>query len=161
MTYMISNKEEFIKKFLPESVKDIDYTQINLDTTDLSLSDILRNINALYPKNSKSRLSIENGDMAIGILCKSDSLYPYHGVFIIICKKDLDVQIISSSYIVLSISEEKITSEESLEELMDSILDFLLNQYSDSMSLLPEFYKKFVYNESELYESDEYLPSDY
>lgn len=158
---MITNKDEFIKKFLPESIKDIDYTQINLDATDLSLSDILRNINSLYPKNSKSRMDIEDGSLAISILCKSDTLYPYKGVFIIICKKNLDVEIASSSYIVFSISEERITTEDDLELLMDDILNYLVTQYSDTMSNLPDFYKKFVYNETELYEDDDYNTSDY
>lgn len=159
---MIKNKEEFIKRFLPETITDIDYTQINLDVTDLSLSDILRNLNKLYPKNSRGRMRIENGELALGVLCKSDSLYPYKGVFIIVCKKELDVEIVSSSYIVFSISETRINTEEGLEQLMDDILGYLVNQYADSMSNLPDFYRKFVYNESELYEDEEdYYTPDY
>ena len=40
---MIENKIDFLKSFLPPSVKDIDYTQINLDITDLSLHLTLTN----------------------------------------------------------------------------------------------------------------------
>ena len=161
---MITSKNEFIKRFLPEGVSDIDYTQINLDVTDLSLSDILRNLNTLYPKNSKNRMRVENGDLIIGVLCRAESLHQYNGVFLMIGNGELNIEIASSSYIILSISEERITSEDKLEILMNDILSFLISQYSDSMGNLPDFYKKFVYNESELYKNnsgDDYHTSDY
>ena len=157
---MIENKIDFLKNFLPQSVKDIDFTQINLDITDLSFSDILRNLNRLYPPNSRNRNAIENGEMALGILCKTDTLEPYNGVFLLVCKQDLDVNILSKNYIVLCISEQRIKTEHSLVELMDDITKFLINNYYDSMKNLPDFYRKYVYNESELYE-DEYVSDDY
>lgn len=157
---MVENKVDFLKSFLPETVKDIDYTQINLDVTDLSLSDILRNLNKLYPPNSKNRNAIESGEMALGVLCKTETLDPYSGVFLIICQKDLDIRIASKNYIVLCISEQRIRTEVSLAELMDDIAGFLIKSYYESMRNLPDFYRKFVYNESELYE-DDYTSSEY
>ena len=85
---MIENKFDFLKAFLPESVKDIDFTQINLDITDLSLTDILRNLNKLYPLNSRNRNAIEMGEMALGVLCKTETIEPYRGIFLLVCKKD-------------------------------------------------------------------------
>lgn len=158
---MIANKEDFIKKYLPESVKSIDMTTVNLDITDLSLTDILRNLNKLYPPNSRSRLAVEGGEKVLGVKCISDSLEPYSGVFLIIGNKDLDVEVVSCDHIVLYISETRIKSETLLETLMLDITDFLIHNYSKSMRNLPDFYKKYVYNEAELYDDDDYVSSDY
>ena len=157
---MIENKEDFLKTFLPDSVNSIDLTQVNPDTTDLSFSDILRNLNKLYPVNSRNRNAIESGEMALGVLCKSEALEPYSGVFLLVCQKDLDVNILSKNYIVLCISESRIKTEDELISLMDDITAFLIKNYYESMRNLPEFYKRFVYNESELYE-DDYTSREY
>ena len=157
---LVTNKKDFLKSFLPETVTDIDYTQINLDITDLSLADILRNLNTLYPVNSRNRMAIENGEMALGVLCRTETLDPYSGVFLLIGQKDLDVNILSCNYIVLSISEYRIRSEAAIASLIDDITNFLISQYSNTMRNLPDFYRKFVYNESELYE-DDYTSLDY
>ncbi len=157
---MIENKVDFLKTFLPPSVKDIDYTQINLDITDLSFSDILRNLNKLYPPNSRNRNAIENGEMALGVLCKTETLEPYSGVFLLVCQKDLEINILSRSYIVLCISEQRIKSEMALMDLMEDITGYLIKNYYEIMRNLPDFYRKFVYNETELYE-DDYSSIDY
>lgn len=157
---MIENKIDFLKTFLPPSVKDIDYTQINLDVTDLSFSDILRNLNKLYPPNSRNRNAIEIGEMALGVLCKTETLDPYSGVFLLVCQKDLEVNILSRNYIVLCISEQRIRTETSLIDLMEDITNFLIKNYYDSMRNLPDFYRKYVYNETELYE-DDYTSTSY
>ena len=152
---MVENKIDFLKTFLPSSIKDIDFTQINLDITDLSFSDILRNLNKLYPPNSRNRNAIENGEMALGVLCKTETLDPYSGVFLIVCQKDLDINILSRNYIVLCISEQRIRTELSLADLMEDITNYLIKNYYESMRNLPDFYRKFVYNESELYDDDD------
>ena len=157
---MIENKIDFLKSFLPPTVKDIDYTQINLDITDLSFSDILRNLNKLYPVNSRNRNAIEEGQMALGVLCKTETIEPYSGVFLLICQKDLDVEILSKNYIVLCISEQRIRSEDDLATLMEDITSYLIKNYYETMRNLPDFYRKFVYNESELYD-DDYASIDY
>ena len=143
---MVENKIDFLKTFLPSSIKDIDFTQINLDITDLSFSDILRNLNKLYPPNSRNRNAIENGEMALGVLCKTETLDPYSGVFLIVCQKDLDINILSRNYIVLCISEQRIRTELSLADLMEDITNYLIKNYYESMRNLPDFYRKFVYN---------------
>ena len=157
---MIENKIDFLKKFLPDTIKDIDYTQINLDITDLSFSDILRNLNKMYPPNSRNRNAIENGDMALGVLCKTETVEPYNGIFLLVCKKDLEINILSRNYIVLCISEHRIRTEEQLENLMDDITKYLIKAHYDTLRNLPDFYRKFIYNESELYD-DDYSSIDY
>lgn len=159
---MGSPKEEFLNSFLPSSIRDLDYTQINLDITDLSLSDVLRNINKLYPQNTRSRMAIEGGEMAVGVMCKTDTIDPYNGVLLLVCGKGVEINITSCEYIVLSISEDRIKTEEGLMDLISDITGFLVTNYSSEMRNLPDFYRKFVYNETELYdEPDEYNTEDY
>lgn len=159
---MSNQKEEFLKSFLPESIRDLDYTQINLDITDLSLSDILRNVNKLYPQNTRNRMAIEGGELAVGIMCKTDTIDPYNGVFLLVCGKNIEINITSCNYIVLSISEDRIKTETALLDLMTDITNYLITNFSNEMSNLPDFYRKFVYNETELYEdSDEYSTEGY
>ena len=73
---MIQSKEEFIKSFLPDEVEKIELTQINMDITDLGLADILRNLNKLYPYNTRSRNAIISGKTVVGVLCRTDTLSP-------------------------------------------------------------------------------------
>lgn len=156
---MIQNKEEFIKNFLPESVENIDITHINLDIADLSLADIFRNLNRLYPKNSRNRIAMEQGELAVGILCKTETLDPYNGLFLIFGKKDMDVNVVSSKYIVFAIDEDRLTSDTKIEVLVDDITNYLIHNFYDDMRILPEFYKKFVYDPDEFcdgYESEPY-----
>ena len=157
---MISNKEEFLKAFLPDTVKEVEYTHINLDTTDLSISDVLRNLNKLYPMNSRARMQLEGGELALAVLCKTETVDPYGGVFILVSSKQLEISISSSNYIVLCISEDRIKTEKLIQDLMEEITSFLIMNYAKTMRNLPDFYRKFVYNETELYE-DEYDPQGY
>ena len=157
---MISNKEEFLKAFLPDTVKEFEYTHINLDTTDLSISDVLRNLNKLYPMNSRARMQLEGGELALAVLCKTETVDPYGGVFILVSSKQLEISISSSNYIVLCISEDRIKTEKLIQDLMEEITSFLIMNYAKTMRNLPDFYRKFVYNETELYE-DEYDPQGY
>ena len=65
---MIANRSEFIKSFLPDEVENIELTQINLDITDLGLGDILRNLNKIYPANTRTRNAIISGRTVVGVL---------------------------------------------------------------------------------------------
>lgn len=143
---MIGTKEEFLKTFLPESVKEIIFTQINLDITDLSLADILRNIDSTYPKNTRKRNAIASGTMAIGVLCKTETLDPMQGIFILIGGGDLNIQIVSKRYIVLYVHESKITSDRLINGAIQKITDALVEIFKDDIDNLGEFYRKFIYD---------------
>lgn len=156
---MIDNKAAFIKEFFQESVKTLEYTQISLDNTDLSLTDVIRNLNKLYRPNTRARDAIESGEMVVGVLCRSEYLEPYRGLFIFIGKDDLEINIVSQCFIVLYLSESRIRTEDDLTQLSDDITTLLIKNYSDQMSNFPEFYKRYVYNESELY--DDYASDGY
>ena len=86
---MIQSKEEFIRSFLPDEVENIELTQINMDITDLGLADILRNLNKMYPYNTRSRNSIISGKTVVGVLCRTQTLSPLSGLFILICADHL------------------------------------------------------------------------
>ena len=158
---MINDKNSLLKTILPDTVKDIDYTQINLDICDLSISDILRNLNTMYPPNSRNRNKIADGELALGVLCKTKTLEPYSGLFILITKTGIETNFMSYQYIVLCISEDRIKNEESLIDLIDDITKYLISSYSSDMNNLPDFYRKYVYNESEIFDEIEYNPSGY
>jgi hypothetical protein len=157
---MINNKQEFLRKFIPDKVQNIEYTQINIDTADLSIADILRNINKIYPKNSRNRIAIESGLLVVGVLCKTETLYPYKGLFLLITENGLDINIVSSDYIVMSISEGRICSEDLISDLIDDITNYMIANYSDTLRDFKDFYRKYVFNEAELYDEDD-LPENY
>lgn len=152
---MVTTKEEFIRAYLPEKTEIIDITQIDLDVSDFSINDVLRNLNRMYPMNSKTRMEIEGGERVVGVLCRSETLVPYNGLFILIGNDDIDTSIVSSRYIVICLSEKKIRNEQQLDDLNDQITDCLIHNYSSNMSIFPEFYKRFVYNESDFYDTVE------
>ena len=81
---MVANKKEFIRKFLPDKIEDVSFAQIDMDITDLAIADVLRNINTTYPKNSRIRNAIIGGRVAVGVLCKTELIYPLSGIFLIV-----------------------------------------------------------------------------
>lgn len=158
---MISSKEEFLRSFLPKTVRNIEYTQINIDTSDLSISDVLRNLNKIYPRNSKNRNEIESGSLVVGVLCRTETLYPYKGLFLLLTSDTITTNIASSDYIVMCISESRIISEDNINMLIDDITKHLIENYHEVLRDFSDFYRKYVYNESELYDEDDDLPTNY
>jgi len=143
---MIGSKEEFLKTFLPESVKEIIFTQINLDITDLSLSDILRNIDSTYPPNTRKRNAIASGTMAVGVLCKTETLDPMQGIFLLIGGGDLDLHLVSRRYIVIYVNEAKIRSDRKISDAIQKVTDSLVAIFKDDIDNLGDFYRKFIYD---------------
>ena len=70
------------------------------------------------------------------------------------------MNIASKHYIVLCISEDRIRNEASIQKLMEDVTSYLITVYAKSMGDLPDFYRKFVYNETELYD-DDYSTDEY
>lgn len=155
---MIHSKEEFLRSFLPPKVKDMDFVHINLDITDLSVSDILRNLHKSYPPNSRTRNAIISGNMVIAILCKTETIEPLKGLFLIIANDDLQFEIYSSNYVVLCISEENIRSDEAIADTINKITGYLADNFSDQIYNLADFYRKFIYDPYEM--EDDYETPD-
>jgi hypothetical protein len=139
-------KGEFISKFLPKSIENFSFVQIDMDISDLSISDILRNVNGTLPVNSNIRNNVISGLYAVVILCKSELLYPMDGLLIIVSNDNINLEILSSNYIVLGIPESKISSTSTMKDLVDSITDFLVKEFRNILDDFNSFYVKYVYD---------------
>lgn len=160
---MVTKKEEFVRTFLPDKIEDIIFAQIDLDITDLSLSDVLRNINDVYPKNSRTRNALISGRIAIGVLCKSELLYPISGILIIVSNGEADIEIVSRNYIVIGISEDRIRTDEEIKYVLDDLTRYIITEFKHSIAKFNDFYVKFVYDpyEQEMEDGDIYLDEIY
>lgn len=160
---MIQSKEDFIKSFLPDQVENIELTQINMDATDLGLADILRNLNEIYPINTRTRNAMQSGSMVVGVLCKTTTLDPMQGLFILVSADNLEFELVSTNYIIICISEKTIQKAESINNAIFNLTEYLILNYKDVIPNLADFYRKFIYDPSEDegdYDDDEYDPDD-
>lgn len=156
---MTTTKQEFVRTFLPESVRDISFAQIDLDITDLSLADVLRNVNRTFPENSRTRNAMVSGQFAVGVLCKTELLYPISGILLIVTGDDAEIEIVSKNYVVIGVSEDRIKTNDDIHHVLDSITKYLIVSFRNSILKFNEFYSKFVYDAYEM-EAEE-LEDDY
>lgn len=155
---MIANRSEFIKSFLPDEVENIELTQINLDITDLGLGDILRNLNKIYPANTRTRNAIISGRTVVAVLCKTATLSPLSGLFILIASDKLKFELMSTSYLIVCLSETALRSEDEMNNAIYNLTDYLVDNYRDTIKNLPDFYRKFIYDPSDMDDDDDYVP---
>lgn len=160
---MIQSKEEFIRSFLPDEVENIELTQINMDITDLGLADILRNLNKMYPYNTRSRNSIISGKTVVGVLCRTQTLSPLSGLFILICADHLidKFEMMATNYLVLCLSEKTMRSDDAINNAIYNLTDYLITNYRDTIKNLSDLYRRFIYDPSETEDSDEYRTDDF
>lgn len=153
---MIQSKEEFIRSFLPDEVENIELTQINMDITDLGLADILRNLNKMYPYNTRSRNSIISGKTVVGVLCRTQTLSPLSGLFILICADHLidKFEMMATNYLVLCLSEKTMRSDDAINNAIYNLTNYLITNYRDTIKNISDFYRRFVYDPSEMDEND-------
>lgn len=145
------DKKKFLMEFLPESVEDLQLVMIDLEMTGLTICDILRNINRVYPQNTRDRYKIIDGRKVIAVICKSELLDPISGIVLLI-GGGLDIQIKSKNYILISIDEKHIADEESLNNINTEIMVYLAKLLS---GVVPEFIKfsnRSLYNDYENFE---------
>lgn len=147
---MTTTKQEFVKTFLPDTVTSINFAQIDMDISDLSLADILRNVNKTFPKNSRIRNAIASGTHAVGILCKTELLYPINGLLLIVTGDDTQIEILSKNYIVIAVQEDQITNDTQITDIINGITKYIIHSFKDSIDKFEEFYVKFIYDEHEM-----------
>ena len=153
----ITTKQDFIRTFLPDNVRNINFAQINLDISDLSLADILRNANKTFPRNSRIRNAIASGSHAVGILCKTELLEPLSGLLLIITGDETHIEIVSRNYVVIAVQEDRITNDDDIKHIIDSITKYIITSFKDSIAKFNDFYVKFVYDQYEMeVDNDEY-----
>ena len=146
---MVYNKQEFIKTYLNDKIEEISFAQIDLDISDLSVSDILRNINTTYPANTRCRNQISSGQLAVAVLCKSEFMYPMKGLLIIVVNSDKPIELISKDYIVMTVSDDDITSDESIVNIIKGLTDYLIENFQNVFENFQEFYLRYVYDPQE------------
>lgn len=146
---MITTQKEFIQKFLPASINDISYAQIDLDISDLSISDILRNINTVYPNNSRCRNQIESGQLAVAVMCKSELMYPIKGLLIIVANTRQPIEVASKDYVVMTVSDEDIRNDHTIVDIMSALTLYLIKNFKDVFEDFQKFYLKYIYNPEE------------
>lgn len=148
------DKKTFIKSFFPDTVEDMSLVEMDLDITDLSIADILRNINKNFPKNSKERNKIKDGEKIIAVVCKTEYLEPLSGIILIITNDDTKIDILSKNYMVLAISEDYIKNDEGIKYCLNSLTSYLCQTYKDTLAQFETFYVRYIYNEDDLYDND-------
>lgn len=154
---MVYNQQEFIKTFLNDTIEDISFAQIDLDISDMSISDILRNINKTYPENSRCRNQISSGQLAVGVLCKSEMMYPMRGILILVVNSKKPIEIISKDYIVMTVSDEDIKRDSDIVDIIRSLTTYLVENFKDVFENFEGFFIKYVYDPEEDSEwEDEY-----
>ena len=118
----------------------------------------------MYPYNSRSRNSIISGKTIIGVLCKTETLYPLSGLFVIIGADHLmdKFEMMSTNYLVLCLSEKTMRSDDSINNAIYNFTEYLIQNYRDTIKNLASFYRQFIYDPSELVDSDDdYQTDDY
>lgn len=150
------DKREFIREYIPDvRIEDIHFTQIDLEITDLSIADVLRNVNKIFPINSMDRNKISSGQKVIAILCRSKYLFPLSGIMIIIGREDIELNIMAKKYIVVSVSEAAITNNISIAEAVDNLGSYFINQYGKVVEKMKDFYVRYLYDKDADDEDDD------
>ncbi len=139
------NAESF-KDYLPDSIENIIHTEIDLDITNLTLADVMRHINHIYPKNTIAREKMANGSLAIAVLCKSEYLDPLKGVLLLFVGDDVEIDVSSKKYAVIIISEQNIINEHRIMDVNDNLAVYLAKNYKNAVDDFNMFYNRFLYN---------------
>lgn len=151
----IYNQTDFIRTFLDDKIEEISFAQIDLDASDMSVSDILRNINATYPANTRCRNLITSGRLAVAVLCKSDYIYPMKGLLIIVANTEKPIEVVSKDYIVMTVTDDDIKSDRDIVDIIRALTNFLTENYQEVFENFEAFYVKYVYDPGEDPEWDE------
>lgn len=143
-----------VKRMVPETVESISFVKIDLDITDLSIADILRNIDKTFPKNSRDRNMIASARMVVAVLCKSTLLRPLDGLILIISDNGARIQIESKNYIVVSVSEDTISDKNKIMDMLDRFTTYLIHNYGEKVESFKDFYMKYIFDDYELDDMD-------
>lgn len=140
---------DIIRSFISDKVSDISAVQFDLDIRQMTIPDIFRDINDVYPVGSRERDNIRDGRFVIGILCVSEYLAPYKGIIFLLSNDKIEPKGESSKYILLAIDEEMIQSDEHVYVLSQRISEYLLKNFADDMPKFKDFYVRYLYDDYE------------
>ena len=137
------DKKNFIKSLLDPEPEDLELVQIDLDIADITICDILRNLNKIYPNNCRDRFAMKDGKKVVAVICKSDLLEPISGIVLVI-GKDPTINTKTRNYLILSIDESFISNEDSINALNDDMTKYMIETISQGIPLLKKFYCRYV-----------------
>jgi hypothetical protein len=140
------DKESFVKGFFPDTVKDLKLVHIDLDSSYLTVPDIMRNVNRSFPANSKDRNKIISGEKVIVIWCTSQYLAMIKGLLLIFCGDEMNIEgIKSENYILVSVGISKLTDDELIDESVNRIAVYMTKELGNDIKM-DEFYVKCLYD---------------
>jgi hypothetical protein len=139
-----------LKDIFPEKVTQVNFATIDMDVTMLSVADILRNVDKSFPRNSAARNAMANGQMAVAVLCRTDTLKPIQGLIIVICADGSDIHIKSKDYVVMGISESTIGSNDRILDMLDKLTTYLIQNYGEIIESFEKFYTLYIYDAYEM-----------
>lgn len=145
-----SEKYSMLREIFPEDIKQVHFANVDMDVTMLSIADILRNINRSFPTNTSARNAMANGTMAVAVLCRTKLLKPVKGLIIVVTRDSSEINIRSKDYVVLAISENTISSDVKIMDMLDKFTTYLIKNYGDIITSFKEFYTLYVYDAYEL-----------
>ena len=94
------DKKAFLLSLMDPKPEEIELVQLDLDIGDITLCDVLRNFNTLFPENCRARYEIRDGHKVYAIICKSDYLQPLHAIVRLI-GHDPTINCESKNYLIL------------------------------------------------------------
>jgi hypothetical protein len=142
------DKKAFILSLINPQPKDVDLIQLDMETADITICDIFRNFNKLFPMNCRERYEIRNGEKVYAILCKSKLLSPISGIIFII-SHDCEINLSSKNYLIMSINEADIDTEDKIDRVNDAITDYMVSTIAKNIPEFEKFYCRYVYNDYE------------
>lgn len=142
------DKKAFLLSLMNPRPEAIELVQIDLDIADITLCDVLRNFNNLFPENCRARYEIRDGHKVYAIICKSDMLQPLNGIVILI-GHDPTLNAECRNYLILSIDEMDITSEDKINRLNEGITKYMISTVAEHIPEFEKFYCRYMYNDYE------------
>ena len=149
-----------IRKIVPDTVREIKTASIDLDFTGLSVADIFRNLNTLYPQMSRERGMLKSGRMVICVITKSELLSPYKGIVFLVTNNALDIKAYSKKYMIFAIDESSISEEDDVLNMITNLTKYLIHNCKNDIDKLQDFFLKYVYDPEEEKRDNERILSE-
>lgn len=151
MVKLFMSMSEEIRKIIPESIREIKMASIDLDFTGLSIADIFRNLNTVYPEISRERGLIKSGKMVICVIVKSELMDPYKGIVFLITddKLEIDPNAYSKKYVVFAVNESNISDDDDILNMINRLTRYIIRYSKEEIRNLQDFFVKYVYDPGE------------
>lgn len=143
------NKIDIIREYISDKITDVSTVQYDLDIRGITIPDIFRDINNVYPIGTRERDNIKEGRFVIGVLCVSEYLEPYKGIIFLLSNDKIEPKGESSKYIVIAIDQFMIQNDDYVCLLSRRITEYLIKNFADYMPKFKEFYVRYLYDDYE------------